>query len=111
MRHEKNHRVTRDREKVEGDERVPMTPPIDQHAARIGVDRAEQSPERVEQADNENARAERLEIFWNETNPEFFARANDERRDQKDHQVAFEAEEFRSTSPKIHDSDLTLSKT
>src|SRR5207248_579819 len=33
MRHEKNHRVTRDREKVEGEKSAPMSPAIHEYAA------------------------------------------------------------------------------
>jgi hypothetical protein len=87
-----------------------MSPAIDQDPARIGVDRAEQSPERIEKADDENRRTESLEIFWDEPDPELFPRANHERRNKKDDKVAFEPEELPGTSPKVHDSVSILPK-
>jgi hypothetical protein len=71
-----------------------MSPAIHKYAAGICVNSSEQSPERVEQADNENARAEHLQIFWDETNPEFFAGADREDGEQQNHEVAFESEKL-----------------
>src|SRR6478609_4002488 len=78
MRNAENQRVTDDGNEVESEKRAAMSPTIDNYAAGIGVDRAQQCPERVIQADDENAGAEREKIFGDKTHPEFFPRANDE---------------------------------
>ena len=98
MRHEERERVTGDGEKVEDEKGAPMPPAIDQHAAGVGVDRAEQSAERVEKADDENGGAEDLKIFRDETDPEFFASPDHEGGDQQDDEVALEPEELSGAS-------------
>ena len=80
-----------------------MSPAIDEHAAGIRVDGAEQRTERIEKTDDENARAEGLEIFREKPHPELFARADDERGDEQDDEVALEREKFRGATPEVHD--------
>jgi len=65
-----------------------MSPAIDEHAAGIRVDGAEQRAERIEKADDENARAERLEIFRQEPHPDFFTRADDDDGREQQHEIA-----------------------
>src|SRR5438477_3106012 len=103
MRHEQHERVAGDREKVEGEKGAPMSPAIDEHAAGIRVDGAEQRAERIEKADDENARAEGLEIFREEPHPKFLTRADDERGNEQDDEVALEREKFRGATPEVHD--------
>ena len=69
-----NQTVATQRERVEKQQRAALTPAVGQPAAGIGVKRAEQRLQRVEQPDNQNPRAERLEIFRREAKPEPFAR-------------------------------------
>src|SRR5947209_16079326 len=76
-----------------------MAPTVHQHAARVGIDRPEQCPERIEKSDHENARPEGLQIFWQKPNPEFFARANQEDRDEQNAEIAFQPEEIGETPP------------
>ena len=63
MRHEQDERIAGDREKIEGEKGAAVSPAVDQYSARISVNRAEQSSQRVEKADDENRRTERLEVF------------------------------------------------
>jgi hypothetical protein len=72
-----------------------MSPKIDKYAARISVNRAEQRAQRIVKTDEENARAERLQIFWHETHPKFLAGANHENGDEQDDEIAFEPKEIR----------------
>src|SRR5436853_514645 len=79
-----------------------MSPKIDNHAAGIRVDGAEQRADRVVKTDHKNARAEHLQIFWHEPHPEFFPRADDEKREQEDDEVALQSEKTRdSREPEI----------
>src|SRR2546421_616418 len=103
MRHDQHERVADDREKIEDEKRAPMYPAIDEHAAGIRIDGAEQGAERIEKADDENARAESLEIFRQEPHPKLFARADDERGDEQDDEVALEREKFCRATPEVHD--------
>ena len=80
-----------------------MSPAIDQHSAWIRVDGAKQRAERVEQSDDEHARAQRLHVFWEEPDPELFSGADDESGEEENDEVALESEKFRRASPKIHD--------
>jgi hypothetical protein len=80
-----------------------MPPTVHEDTARIGVDRAEQSPERVEKTDDENGRAQRLEVFRDEAHPEFFSGADDEGGDEQDDEVALETEEIGGPAPEVHD--------
>ena len=73
---------------------MPMSPAIREYAARIGVDRTEQCAQRIVKADNENRRAERLQILRHKTHPKFFASANDKNGDEQDDEIAFEPEEI-----------------
>src|SRR3954468_23011659 len=98
MRDQEDERITGDREQIERQESAPMSPAIHDHSARIGVDRAEQNPNRVESADQKNGRAEGLEIFRHETHPEFFSRADEEDRREEDDEIAFESEEIREAT-------------
>jgi hypothetical protein len=110
MRHKQNERITSDRKKIEGEEGAPMSPAVDEKTAGIRVDRAEQSPEGIEQANDENRSAEDLKIFRDEPDPEFFARANHERRDEQDDEIALESEKFSGAFPEAHDRAIMLSK-
>src|SRR5437764_4643616 len=69
-----------------------MSPKIDNHAAGICVDGAEQCANRIVESDQENARAERLQIFRDETHPQFFPRADDKNREQENNKIAFQSE-------------------
>jgi len=95
MRHKQHERVAGDREKIEREKRAPMSPAIDEHAAGIRVDGAEQRTERIEKTDDENARAEGLEIFREKPHPEFLARTNHENGHEQNDKVAFEPEKLR----------------
>ena len=103
MRDEQHERVADDREKIEGEKGAAMSPAIDEHAAGIRVDGAEQRAERIEKADDENARAEGLEIFREKPHPEFLAGADDERGNEQDDEVALEREKFCGATPEVHD--------
>src|SRR5687767_7596501 len=102
MRHQENERVAGDREDVEGEKSTAMSPAIDKDAARIGVDRAEQSPESIEEADDKNGRAQGLEILRNETHPKFLPGADDECGNEQDDKVALETEEIGGRAPEGH---------
>src|SRR2546425_993591 len=72
-----------------------MSPKIDNHAAGIRVDGAEQCADRVVKTDHKNACAEHLQIFRHEPHPEFFARADDEKREQENDEIALQSEKIR----------------
>ena len=72
-----------------------MSPKIDQHAARISVNRAKQRAQRIVKSDDKNARAKRLQILRHETHPEFLARTNHENGHEQNDKVAFEPEKLR----------------
>ena len=46
-----------------------MSPTIDKHSAGIGVDRAEQSAQRIVKTDNKDRRADRLQVLGHKTHP------------------------------------------
>src|SRR5262249_44428061 len=79
-----------------------MPPAIDDETSRICVDGAEQRPERVVKADDENRCTQGLKIFRHEAHPEFFSRTDHERGDEKNNKVTFESEEFAGSAPKVH---------
>ncbi len=99
---EQDERVADDGENVESDEGMPMAPAIDEQAAGIGVDRTEEIPQRVEETDDENRRAERLQIFRKEPHPQFLARADGEGGDEQDDEIALESEKLREALPSVH---------
>ena len=103
MRHQKHERVANDREDVEGEKGAAMSPAIHEDAARISVDGAEQSPQRIEEADDENGRAKCLQIFRHEAHPEFFSGTDDERGNEQDDEVALETEEIGGLAPEVHE--------
>src|SRR5713101_7747661 len=70
-----------------------MSPTINEYAARIGVDRAEQSAQRVVKTDDKNCGSNRLQILRQKTHPQLFACANDKYGDKQDDEIAFEPEE------------------
>ena len=70
-----------------------MSPAVRDYSAGIGVDRTEQCAQRIVKADNENRRAERLQILRHKTHPKLFACANDKNGDEQDDEIAFEPEE------------------
>ena len=97
-----------------------MSPAIRDYPARVGVDRTEQCAQRIVKADNENRRADRLQILRHKTHPKLFACANDKNGDEQDDEIAFEPKEsserfqrghvrvlsdsfalFKSTRPKV----------
>ncbi len=102
MRHEEDDRITDDGEEIESEEGGAKSPAIDHDSAGVGVDRAEQSAQRIEGAYDENRRAERLEIFWDETHPQFLSRSNRKDRDEQDDQVAAQPEKFRQRALLFH---------
>ena len=89
---------------AEQQQRFSLSPMIGEPAAGIGVNRAEQSLQRIEQADDQNAAAERLDIFGREAEPEFFAGAGQQERDEQQRGVAPEREEFGNIFPAAHAS-------
>src|SRR5882724_2355847 len=70
-----------------------MSPAICDYPARVGVGRTQQSAQRIVKADNENRRADRLQILRHKTHPKLFACANDKNGDEQDDEIAFEPEE------------------
>ena len=70
-----------------------MSPAIRDYAARVGIDRTKQSAQRIVKADNENRRADRLQILRHKTHPKLFACANHENGDEQDDEIAFKPEE------------------
>jgi len=102
MGDEEDERITGDGKNIECEKGAAMSPAIDEQTARIGVDRAEQSPERIEKADDEDGGAEGLEIFWDEPHPEFFAGTDDENGHEQDDEVAFETEKLANLAPEAH---------
>src|SRR6266403_909477 len=70
-----------------------MAPTIRDYPARVGIDRTKQSAQRIVKADNENRRADRLQILRHKTHPKLFACANDKNGDEQDDEIAFEPEE------------------
>jgi len=69
-----------------------MSPTIREHSTRIGVDRTDQSAQRVVKTDDENRRADCLQILRHKAHPELFASANDKNGDEQDDKIAFESE-------------------
>src|SRR6266446_1631563 len=70
-----------------------MSPTINEYSARIGVDRAEQSAQRVVKTDDNNRGSNCLQILRQKTHPQLFACANDKYGDEQDDEIAFEPEE------------------
>src|SRR6266404_3814563 len=94
MRKEQHERVTNDGKKIKYEEGAPMTPPIDQYSAGIGVDCAEQRAQGVVETNDENARAKDLKILRNETHPKLFTSPDDKHRNEEDDQIALQREEL-----------------
>ena len=90
---EQNQQIPAQRKRVEDKQRASLSPVIRRPAAGVGVDRAKKSLERVEHADDEHARAQRLQIFGREAEPEFFTRARQHQRHEQQRGVAFERQE------------------
>src|SRR5450432_2741903 len=93
MRHEQDDDIARNREDVERDKSVAMSPTIHEHASGIGIECAEQSPKGIEKPDHKHARAEWLKIFRQKTHPQLLAGANEEDGDQQNNKIALESEE------------------
>jgi hypothetical protein len=106
MRDQKHERVTDYRNDVEGEKRAAMSPKIDNYAAGVRVEGAEQSFERVVKTDHEHARAERLQKFRHEPHPEFFVGADDEDGEQQNREIAFQAEKLCKRFPSGHASSF-----
>src|SRR6266403_29713 len=70
-----------------------MSPTINEYSARIGVERAEQSAQRVVKTDDKNRGSNRLQILRQKTHPQLFACANDKYGDKQNDEIAFEPEE------------------
>src|SRR6478609_5612987 len=70
-----------------------MSPMVYDYSTGICVDGTKQSAQRIVEADNENRRADRLQILRHKTHPKLFARANDKNGDEQDDEIAFEPEE------------------
>ena len=86
-------------------QRSTSTPP------GIGVDRAEKIPQRIEEPDDEDGRAERLEIFRQESHPQFLARTDREGGDEEDDEVALESEKLSEALPSVHPRSETTMQT
>ena len=71
-----------------------MTPPIDQYAAGIGVDRADQRAHGVVETNNKNTGAKDLKIFRNESHPKLFTGSDDKDRNEEDNEIALKREEL-----------------
>src|SRR5450432_3791127 len=93
MRHEQDDDIARNREDVERDKGVAMSPTIHEHASGIGIESAKQSPKGIEKPDHKHARAKCLEIFRQKAHPQFLAGADEENGDQQDNKIALESEE------------------
>src|SRR4029078_5136499 len=76
-----------------------LSPAIGQPATGVGIDCAEQGLQRIEQADNENASAEKLKILRRELKPESFAGAGQEQGHQQENRVSAERQETGHTAP------------
>ena len=79
-----------------------MSPAIREYAARVGIDRTKQSAQRIVKSDNENCRADRLQILRHKTHPKLFACANDKNGDEQDDEIAFESEEISEGFQRLH---------
>ncbi len=79
-----------------------MSPKIDNHAAGVCVNCAEQCPQRIIEANDEYARAQRLQKFRDEPHPEFFTRADHENREKQNDEIAFESEKIRDSLGEIY---------
>src|SRR3954451_15021437 len=69
-----------------------MSPMIDDYSTGVGVDRTQQSAQRIIKTDDENCRAKRLQILRHKTHPKLFASAYHENGDEQDNEIAFEPE-------------------
>ena len=107
---DQNQNVTGDGNRAEQQQRFSLPPMVGQPAAGIGVNRAEKSLQRVKKADDQNAAAERLNVFGREAEPEFFARAGEHERDEQQRGVAPQREEFGNFFPAGHDVILSASR-
>jgi hypothetical protein len=72
-----------------------MSPKVHEYSTGVCVDRAEKSAQCIIKADNEDRRADRLQVLRHKTHPEFFAGADDKNGDKQDDEIAFEPEEIR----------------
>jgi len=72
-----------------------MSPKIDKYSAGVRVDRTEQGAQCIVETDNENRRADRLQVLRHKTHPKFFACANDKDGDEQDNQIALKTEKIR----------------
>src|SRR6266700_2958837 len=79
-----------------------MSPTINEYSARIGIDRAEQSAQRVVKTDDKNRGSNRLQILRQKTHPQLFACANDKYGDEQNDEIAFEPEEIREPREAVH---------
>ena len=79
-----------------------MAPVVGEPAARIGIDRAEQSLQRIEQADDQHASAKSFEILGREAEPETFAGSGQHERHEQQHDVASQGEEVGAAAPVVH---------
>ena len=87
-----------------------MSPKIDKNTAGIGVNRAEQCPKRIVQADDKNRRTHGLEIFGHEPHPEFFARADHENGEQQNNEIAFKSKKIGQRFEGAHTEVLAESR-
>src|SRR5881227_1741815 len=94
MRNEQHERVTNDGKQIKDEKRAPMTPPIDQYSARIGVDRADQRAQGIVETNNENTRANYLKILWDESHPKLFTGSDDKHRNKENDEIALKREEL-----------------
>src|SRR3989442_6430167 len=97
-----NQTVTPKRERVEKQKRTALAPAVGQPAAGIGVKRAQQRLQRVEQSDDQNARAESFEILRRESKPEPFAGERQYQRPKQQRGVSSQRKKPRDRQPGVH---------
>ena len=102
VRPHKHEHVAREREGVEEQQRAPLAEAVGQPAAGPGVERAEESLQRVEEADDQHARAEGFEILRRETEPESLGGAREDNCDEQQRGVAPQPEEIRRPPQGVH---------
>src|SRR5262245_25603173 len=98
MRDKQDEHVTKDRDYVEDDKCVAMSPTIHEHSTRIRVDCANGSAQRIVEADNENRSTDRLQVLGHKAHPKLFACADDKNGNEQDDEIAFEAKKISQPS-------------
>ena len=99
MRNQKDQRITGDRDEIESNEGAPVAPAIGPEPPWVGIDGTDQGAQTIIETDDEYTSAEGLEIFREETHPQFLTRPNDKNRNQDDDEIALEREEISNLFP------------